>query len=91
LLSRTLNKDFDFKKELIERIWLCQFGNGGFPDCQTNTVLDLILVAIHLGHINGDDHLPYSAEWYQCMNTDLNNDNDHNVLDLILVAISLGT
>ena len=30
LLSRTLNKDFDFKKELIERVWLCQASNGGF-------------------------------------------------------------
>jgi parallel beta-helix repeat protein len=54
-------------------------------------VLDLILVSVHLGHINGNDHVPFSNEWYQCMNTDLNNDNDHNVLDLILVAICLGT
>jgi hypothetical protein len=54
-------------------------------------VLDLILVAIHLGHENGDNHIPFSNEWYQCMNTDINNDNDHNVLDLILVASNLGT
>jgi hypothetical protein len=54
-------------------------------------VLDLILVAIHLGHKNGDDHILFSNEWYQCLNTDLNNDNDHNVLDLILVANYLGT
>jgi hypothetical protein len=54
-------------------------------------VLDLILVAIHLGHANGDNHIPFSNEWYQCLNTDLNNDNDHNVLDLILVANYLGT
>lgn len=56
LLSRTLNKDFDFKKELIERVWLCQldnggfktdyYGNGGFPDCQTNTeTTSIILLA----------------------------------------------
>jgi hypothetical protein len=56
LLSRTLNKDFDFKKELIERVWLCQvsnggfktdyLSNGGFPDCQTNTeTTSIILLA----------------------------------------------
>jgi hypothetical protein len=56
LLSRTLNKDFGFKKELIERVWLCQASNGGFktdylssggfPDCQTNTeTTSIILLA----------------------------------------------
>jgi hypothetical protein len=30
LLSRTLNKDFGFKKELVERVWLCQSSDGGF-------------------------------------------------------------
>jgi len=56
LLSRTLNKDFDFKKELIERVWLCQVDNGGFktdylssggfPECQTNTeTASIILLA----------------------------------------------
>jgi hypothetical protein len=30
LLGRTLNKDFDFKKDLIERVWLCQASSGGF-------------------------------------------------------------
>lgn len=56
LLGRTLNKDFDFKKELIERVWLCQvssggfktdyLSSGGFPDCQTNTeTASIILLA----------------------------------------------
>jgi len=56
LLSRTLNKDFDFKKDLIERVWLCQvssggfktdyLSSGGFPDCQTNTeTTSIILLA----------------------------------------------
>jgi len=56
LLSRTLNKDFDFKKELIKRVWLCQtsnggfktdyYGNGAFPPCQTNTeTTSIILLA----------------------------------------------
>jgi len=56
LLSRTLNKNFDFKKKLVERVWLCQsdnggfwtdyYGNGGFPDCQTNTeTTSIILLA----------------------------------------------
>jgi len=54
-------------------------------------VLDLILVAAHLGHSNGNGHLPLSKDWYQCMNTDINNDNQHDVLDLILVANYLGT
>jgi len=53
-------------------------------------VLDLILVASHLGHTNGDGHTSYSSDWYKCMNTDLNNDNQHNVLDLILCANHLG-
>ena len=56
LLSRTLNKNFDFKKELIEKVWLCQASNGGFktdydcngtfPPCQTNTeTTSIILLA----------------------------------------------
>jgi hypothetical protein len=56
LLSRTLNKDFDFKKELIKKVWLCQASNGGFktdyyadgtfPPCQTNTeTASIILLA----------------------------------------------
>jgi hypothetical protein len=56
LCGRTLNKDFDFKKELIERVWLCQvssggfktdyLSSGGFPDCQTNTeTTSIILLA----------------------------------------------
>lgn len=57
---------------------------------RTVNVLDLILVANHLGHTNGDGHLPYSIDWYKCMNTDLNNDGQHNVLDLILCANHLG-
>jgi hypothetical protein len=28
--SRILNRDFDFKKELIDRVWFCQNDNGGF-------------------------------------------------------------
>jgi len=54
-------------------------------------VLDLILVAIHLGHVGGDGHVLFSKLWYDCMNTDVNNDNNVNVLDLILVAKYLGT
>ena len=57
LLGRTLNKDFDFKKELIERVWLCQSVNGGFwtdyygngtipLGCKTNTeTTSMILLA----------------------------------------------
>jgi hypothetical protein len=56
----------------------------------TVNVLDLILVASHLGHTNGDGHTPYSADWYKCMNTDVNNDGQHNVLDLITCASHLG-
>lgn len=32
----------------------------------------------------------YTKEWYDCMNTDINNDAKHNVLDLIKVASNLG-
>jgi len=53
-------------------------------------VLDLILIASHLGHTNGDGHTPFTSDWYKCMNTDLNDDNAHNVLDLILCANHLG-
>jgi len=56
LLGRNLSKDFDFKKELIEKVWLCQasnggfktdyYGNGTFPPCQTNTeTTSIILLA----------------------------------------------
>jgi len=57
---------------------------------QTVNVLDLILIANHLGHTNGDGHTPYSSDWYKCMNTDVQGDNAHNVLDLILCANHLG-
>lgn len=53
-------------------------------------VLDLILIALHLGHTNGDGHTTYSPDWYKCMNTDLNSDGQHNVLDLIACALHLG-
>jgi len=58
-------------------------------DCKGDrvvNVLDLILIAKHLGHVNGDDHIPCSEEWYRCMNSDVNCDGTHNVLDLILAA-----
>jgi len=57
---------------------------------QTVNVLDLILIANHLGHTNGDGHTPYGSDWYKCMNTDVNCDNQHNVLDLIVAANHLG-
>lgn len=57
---------------------------------QVVNVLDLILIATHLGHINGDGHTPFTLDWYKCMNTDVQGDNVHNVLDLILCASHLG-
>jgi hypothetical protein len=53
-------------------------------------VLDLILVAGHLEHIDGDSHIAFTKQWHDCINTDVNSDNQHNVLDLILVASHLG-
>jgi hypothetical protein len=57
---------------------------------QVVNVLDLILVANHLGHVTPWPHLPYSADWYRCANTDVQGDNVHNVLDLIVCANHLG-
>ena len=57
---------------------------------KTVNILDLILVANHLGHIAGGGHTRYSPEWYKCMNTDIQGDNFHNVLDLIICANHLG-
>jgi hypothetical protein len=57
---------------------------------RTVNVLDLILVAGHLGHMNGDGHTPFSSDWYKCMNTDIQGDSRHDVLDLILCAGHLG-
>lgn len=57
---------------------------------QTVNVLDLILIANHLDHTDGDGHTPFTPDWYKCMNADLNNDGQHNVLDLILCANHLG-
>ncbi len=53
-------------------------------------VLDLILVAGHLGHTGGNSHIAFTKQWHDCVNTDINGDNQHNVLDLILVANHLG-
>jgi parallel beta-helix repeat protein len=56
----------------------------------TVNVLDLIIIAHHLGHANGDGHTPYSSDWYNCMNSDINGDGTVNVLDLIKCASHLG-
>lgn len=56
----------------------------------TVNVLDLIAIANHLGHVEGDGHEPNSSDWYKCMNTDVNSDGQHNILDLIVCAIHLG-
>ena len=53
-------------------------------------VLDLILIAIHLGHTRGDGHTPFTSDWYKCMNTDIQGDGRRNVLDLIICANHLG-
>ena len=52
-------------------------------------VLDLILIANHLGH-HATDHAPYSLDWYTFNNCDLNGDGQVNVLDLITCAGHLG-
>lgn len=57
---------------------------------KTVNVLDLILVAGHLGHEGDGGHVKYTEEWYDCMNTDINSDTKRNVLDLIKVASNLG-
>lgn len=57
---------------------------------KTVNVLDLILIALHMGIAGGNGYEPYTSDWYKCMNTDLNNDGKHNVLDLILCALHLG-
>jgi len=64
--------------------------SGDVNGDKTVNVLDLILIANHLGHTDGDGHTPYSSDWYKCMNTDIQGDNQHNVLDLILCANHLG-
>ena len=53
-------------------------------------VLDLILIASHLGQKNGGGYAPYSQKWYEFMNCDLNGDGTVNVLDLILCASHMG-
>jgi hypothetical protein len=57
LVSKVLNRHFEFKKDLIERIWQCRSSNGGFETdhysdggfpagCQTNTeTTSIILLA----------------------------------------------
>lgn len=57
---------------------------------KTVNVLDLILIATHLGQSNGGGYTPYSLQWYKSNNCDLNNDNRVNVLDLIASATHLG-
>lgn len=57
---------------------------------KTVNVLDLILIAGHLGHSNGNGHVPYSEEWYKCNNCDVKPDGKINVLDLIVTASHLG-
>jgi len=52
-------------------------------------VLDLILIAGHLGH-NATDYAPYSPDWHTFNNCDLNSDGTINVLDMILCASHLG-
>lgn len=56
-------------------------------------VLDLISIAVHLGHTGGDGHMRFSEDWFKCMNTDVLVDGNcaHNVLDLIRAAKYLGS
>lgn len=61
-------------------------------DCngdKTVNVLDMIQVALHLGH-GANDYTPYSPDWYKFTNADLNNDGKINVLDLIKCALHMG-
>lgn len=53
-------------------------------------VLDLIMVARHLGQSNGGGYPPYSTQWYDFMKCDVNGDYKINILDLIVCAIHLG-
>jgi hypothetical protein len=70
--------------------WVIMTIPGDVKFDKTVNVLDLILIANHLGHTSGDGHVSYTKDWYDCMNTDINNDNQHNVLDLIITANHLG-
>jgi len=54
-------------------------------------VLDLIWLSKHLGHANGDGHVPGTNDWWDCMNCDVREDEWINVLDLILTAKQLGS
>lgn len=56
---------------------------------KTVNVLDLILIATHLGHHAGD-YTAYSSDWYTFNNCDINSDSQVNVLDLITCATHLG-
>ena len=64
LNKMTRNGSFVFESQLIERVWQCQdsnggfktdyYGNGSFPDCQTNTETTSIIL------LSG---IPYSLEY----------------------------
>jgi hypothetical protein len=80
----------DTEDNTLTNGWVIVTIPGDVEFDKTVIVLDLILIANHLGHFNGEEHIPYSKEWYDCMNTDINSDNQHNVLDLIICANHLG-
>jgi hypothetical protein len=59
LVSKTLGRDFEFKKDLTETIWSCQVGNGGFktyyfnkgnpnPDSKANIETTSIVLLVNV-------------------------------------------
>jgi len=47
------------------------------------------MIAGQLGH-HATDYTPYTQDWYNFMNSDVNSDGNVNVLDLIACAGHLG-
>jgi len=88
--AATVSGETDTADNTFTDSWVLVTIPGDVNGDRKVNVLDLILVANHLGHVGGDGHVLFSKFWYDCMNTDVNCDNAHNVLDLIVTANHLG-
>jgi len=87
--AATVPDELDTANNVYTDGWVTITIQGDVNGDKTVNVLDLILIATHLGH-HASEYTPYSLGWYTFNNCDLNSDGNIDVLGLIDCATHLG-